>query len=176
MNCELTGLAFQDVLLLMGMKSGTGELILESGNNIGTIIFHKGTILQAFSPYSRAIGDLLVEEGIITEGELLEILLYQKKSGISPIGNLFLKTGKVTFEIIEAMVHQQIRQSIKEFTTWRKIRAGFTEKEIKPFDKISVHVNEFISSEVLHSARIFLSVNTEIREDKAVTTAAAAVV
>lgn len=176
MTCELTGLRFQDVLLLLAMKGSTGELVLESGNNIGTIIFHKGTILQAFSPYSRAIGDLLVEKGIITEGELLDILLNQKKSGIFPIGNLFIKTGKVTFEIIETMVHQQIRQSIKEFLTWPKIHAGFAEKEIKPFDKINLNVHEFISSEVFHSARIFLSINPQIKEDKAVSTAAATAV
>lgn len=113
MNCELTGLLLQGVLLFIAVKTRTGELILESGNNIGSIIFHQGTILHAFSPYSQAIGDLLVEGGIITEAELFE---KQKKDPSSPIGDLFIRTGKVPFEVIEMMVHKQIRQAVKEFT------------------------------------------------------------
>jgi hypothetical protein len=155
MKCESTGFSFQDALLLIGLKARTGELVLESGNNIGTIIFHKGNVLQAFSPYSRAIGDLLVEDGSITEAELLEILLKQKKAAVSPIGVLFLETGKVSFEVIEMMVHQQIRQSIKEFTTWQELRFSFVDKEIEPFDRINLPVHEFIMPETLNSAMDF---------------------
>jgi hypothetical protein len=60
------------------MQHRTGELTLESGNNIGTILLYKGDILQAFSPYSRAIGDLLVEVGLIIETELIDTLKLQK--------------------------------------------------------------------------------------------------
>ena len=67
-------LSFDDVLFILGMRERTGELVVESGNNIGTMLFHRGKVIQAFSPYSRAIGDLLVEEGMISESELIEIL------------------------------------------------------------------------------------------------------
>lgn len=157
MNCESTGFPLQDVLLLIGITERTGELVLESGNNIGTIIFHNGKILQAFSPYSRAIGDLLVEDGIITETELIETLQEQKKTAVSPIGALFLKTGKVSFEVIEMMVHEQIRQSIKEFTTWQKMGFSFLEKEIAPYDTIHLPINEFIPPQTLKSALHFFS-------------------
>lgn len=79
MNCVFSGFSFQDVLLLVGATARSGELVLESGNNIGSIIFHSGRILQAFSPYSRAIGDLLVDEAIISDAELIEMLQEQKK-------------------------------------------------------------------------------------------------
>ena len=70
-NFELT---LQDIFLLLGAQERTGELIIEAGNNIGTIFIHRRKILQAFSPYSRAIGDLLVENGMISESDLIETL------------------------------------------------------------------------------------------------------
>jgi hypothetical protein len=86
MKAESSGLSVQDVLFIIGIQLCTGELVLESGNNIGTMLLHKGKILQAYSPYSRAIGDLLVEDGIITEAELLDALKHQKMSASSPLG------------------------------------------------------------------------------------------
>ncbi|HEY6010019.1 MAG TPA: DUF4388 domain-containing protein, partial [Nitrospirota bacterium] len=98
------GFALTDVLLLMGMQARSGELVIESGNSIGSILFHQGTILQAFSPYSRAIGDLLVEKGLISEDELLETLKQQNKNAYAPLGALLIRAGKVTIEVVEQLV------------------------------------------------------------------------
>jgi hypothetical protein len=144
-------------MLLVGMRDRTGELLLESGNNIGSIIFHQGRVLQAFSPYSRAIGDLLVEDGIISESELLEILQQQKKNYVSPIGALFLRTGKITAQRLELLVHEQIRHAIKDFMAWQNLSVSFLDKEIKPFDAIHLTVHEFVSDDALRSASRFLS-------------------
>ena len=163
MDCELSGFLLRDLLLLVGLKIRTGELILEAGNNIGSIIFHEGKILQAFSPYSRAIGDLLVEDGIITESELLQMLQQQKSTDI-PIGALFVKTGKISFETIETMVHQQIRQAMKEFAGWNKLRFSFLDKDFKPFDRINLLVYEFIPSETIKTASAFFSMIPDVTE------------
>ncbi len=157
MNADLTGFSSQAILFLVGMQQRTGELTLESGNNIGTMLFHKGDILQATSPYSRAIGDLLVEDGLITEEELLETLMLQKKDPSLPLGGLFLKTGKVTLEIIERMVHEQIQQSVKEFGAWKDLSSTFVNKDIQPRDRIHLPTRAFISPESLRSAANFLS-------------------
>lgn len=157
MNCDSSGFSLQDIMLLVGMKGRTGELLLESGNNIGSILFHKGNVLQAFSPYSRAIGDLLVEDGVISESELLDILQLQKKNFISPIGVLFLRTGKITAQGLEQLILEQIRNAIKDFMAWQKLNVSFVDKEIKPFDSIHLRVHEFVAEETLKSAARFLS-------------------
>jgi glutaredoxin-related protein len=157
MNCESTEFNLQDVLLLIGLTERTGELALESGNNIGNMLFYRGMILRSISPYSRAIGDLLVEEGFITEMELIETLKRQKKNSISPIGSLLLKTGKVSFEVLEEMVHEQIRQSVKEFKTWENISLSFQEKDILPADGIHLMIHEFLTEQTLKNAIHFLS-------------------
>jgi len=146
-----------DILLLLGMQARTGELVIESGNNIGTILFHEGKILQAFSPYSQTIGDQWVEEGLISETELLDTLKHQKRNSYVPLGSLLHKTGKVTFEILESVVQKQIRQAVKEFQSWKTLSFTFTDKDIKPFDQISLSVYEFVKPENLESAASFLS-------------------
>jgi len=53
---------------------------MESGNNIGHMLFYRGRILQSMSPYSRSIGDLIMEEGLINDRNLIETLLLRKKN------------------------------------------------------------------------------------------------
>jgi hypothetical protein len=157
MKGDSMGFVLPDVLLLIGLQSRTGELVVESGNNIGSILFHDGKILQAFSPYSRAIGDLLVEKGLINEEELLDTLKLQKKGSYAPLGSLLLKMGKVTLDVIETMVQEQVRQAVNEFHSWEGLHYSFTDKDIQPFDRIHLTIHEFIGSETLSSAMNFIS-------------------
>ena len=159
------GLTLSDIFLLIGIQGRTGELTMESGNNIGTMLFHRGKILQAFSPYSRAIGDLLVEDGLISEAELIETLKLQKKNTYAPLGALLLKMGRVTFEVVEMMVHEQIRQAVKEFKSWDGLVFSFVDKEITPYDLIYLSVHEFIPPETIHAAKAFLSLG-EPKQDR----------
>jgi hypothetical protein len=151
------GLTLPDVLFLLGMRERSGELVVESGNNIGTVLLHRGKILQAFSPYSRAIGDLLVDDGLITESELIETLKIQKRNEYAPLGGLLLMMGKVTIEVIEMMVHEQIRHALKEFQSWTDVKLSFTDKEVKPFDRINLGVHEFLSQETIEALKTFLT-------------------
>jgi len=110
---------------------------------------------RRFSPYSRDIGDLLVEEGLITEAELLGTLKLQKMNSSSPLGELFLMTGKLTIAVIEMMVHEQIRQSVNKYQSWKDFNVTFVNKDILPYDRINLQTREFISPEILRSAAIF---------------------
>jgi uncharacterized protein DUF4388 len=156
-NFELT---LPDIFLLLGARERTGELIIEAGNNIGTIFVHQRKILQTFSPYSRAIGDLLVEKGLISESELIETLQIQKKSEHVPLGSLLIKMGKVTLEVVEMMVHEQIRQAVKEFQSWNNATFSFLDADLNPHDRIHLTLNEFIPPSMVASAKTFLSADT----------------
>jgi len=157
MNVQSSGFNLYDALLLIGLEGRTGELVVESGNNIGSLLFHEGRILLAFSPYTRAIGDLLVEQGVLTDAELLEVLKQQMTGPHTPVGTLLLKTGKVTFPIIEKMVQEQIRKAIEDFSIWDPLDFYFNDKDVKPFDSIHLPVYEFIPAEVVNSALVFVA-------------------
>jgi len=156
MNNGITGFTMPDILLLIAMQGLTGELEIESGNNIGSVLFYQGRILHALSPYSRAIGDLLVEDGLVTETELIDMLKLQKTQTHTPLGCLFLHSGRVSFEIIEMMVYAQIREAVKEFLSWERLSFGFVKKDIQPYDQINLVVHEFIPPSVLASAKRYI--------------------
>ncbi len=157
MNCDLAGFTIQDIILLIGMEGRTGELVIESGNNIGSMHFHEGRILLAFSPYSRAIGDLLVEGGMITDDELLEALKLQKKSNGMLLGTLLVKAGKVQRNVIEVMVREQIRRAVREFLAWPEARVSFNRKDIHPVDLISMPVHEFLPADMVKHSQLFFA-------------------
>jgi hypothetical protein len=155
MSFASAGFALQDLILLIAIENRTGELVVEAGNNIGSLLFHKGRILLAFSPYTRAIGDLLVEQGAVSDSELLEVLKQQRTGVHTPVGALLLKTGKVSSETIERMVHEQIRRAIKDFMSWQNIDFNFLKKDVIPFDEINLPVYEFIPPDVVQSMLSF---------------------
>ena len=152
-----SGFSLLDMLLLIALEGRTGELVLESGNNIGSLLFFEGKLLLAFSPYTRAIGDLLVEQSVLTDAELLDMLKQQRTGPHTPVGMLLLKSGKVTFGQIEAMVHEQIRKAIKDFQAWDPVEFNFVKKTVKPFDAIYLPVYEFLPPEVVESSRLFFA-------------------
>ncbi len=157
MRLTKSGFELLDLVLVIGLESRTGELIIESGNNIGSLLFHEGRILLAFSPYTRAIGDLLVEQGRLTDAELLEALKQQRTGPHTPLGTLLLKTGKVTFRDIERMVKDQIRKAISDFSSWESLDVNFVAKDIQPFDTINLPVFEFLPPDVVRAALFFLA-------------------
>ncbi len=119
---------------------------------------HRGKILQAFSPHTRAIGDLLADDGLITESELIESQRIQKRNEYAPLGGLLIMMGKVTIEVIEMMVHEQIRHAMKEFQSWTDVNLSFTDKEMKPFERINLGVQEFLPQEIIEVLKTFLTV------------------
>ena len=157
MKADTSGFKLHDILLLIGVEGRTGELVVESGNNIGTLLFQDGNILLAFSPYTRAIGDLLVEQGVISDAELLDVLKQQMTGPHTPVGTLLLKTGKVTFEIIETMVREQIRRAVKDFSAWTPLEFIFVQKNVRSFDSIHLPVYEFIPQDAARAALVFVA-------------------
>jgi len=167
MDGKTSGFSIEGILLLLGLEKRTGELVMESGNNIGSMLFHEGRILQAFSPYTRALGDLLVDDGVLTDTELIDVLKLQKSEPDRPVGSMLMRAGKVGFEIVEMMVHEQVRQAVSVFSTWNEICFSFVDKDIQPFDTIHLTVHEFVNPETLKSALDSLSRMITVKSEQA---------
>jgi hypothetical protein len=157
MGFERSGFSLLDVMLLIGLEGRSGELVVEAGNNIGSLLFHEGRVLLAFSPYTQAIGDRLVEQGILTDAELLDVLKQQRTGPHTPVGALLLGSGKVSFQQIESMVHEQIRKAVNDFLAWKNVDYSFQQKEVRPFDSINLPVHEFLPSETIKAALVFVA-------------------
>ena len=94
---------------------------------------------------------------MLTDAELLDVLKQQMTGPHTPVGTLLLKTGKVTFSVIENMVQEQIRRAVKDFSSWKPLDFNFVRKDIRPFDSIHLPVYEFIPSDVAQSSVVFVA-------------------
>ncbi len=113
-------------------------------------------------PYTRAIGDLLVEGGMISEDELIETLKLQKKNSV-PLGALLVQKGKVSLDIIEVMVHEQIRRAVKDFIGWDEVRVSFQVRQVQAVDRICLPVHEFLRPGAAKASKDFLTVSPPAR-------------
>lgn len=156
MQTTRSSLQLPDLLLIIGIEKRTGELVVESGNNIGSLLFHEGRILIGFSPYTRAIGDQLVEQGVISEAELLSALKEQRAGASGPLGSILIARGKVSLAAVEQLVHEQIRKAVADFTAWNPIEFNFVQRSILPADSIHLPVFEFLPPDMLASLRAFV--------------------
>jgi len=82
--------------------------------------------------------------------------MLQKKTRATPLGTLLIRSGKVSYSVVEMMVHEQIRQAVKEIQAWQNISFSFTNKDIKTHDNIHLPVQVFIQPESLIAASNFL--------------------
>lgn len=157
MNTTKSIFELHDLLFLIGAEARTGELVIESGNNIGSLLFHEGKILLAFSPYTKAIGDRLVEQGVINEAELIDVLKQQLARPPIPVGMILMQSGKISYSMLENLIQEQIRSAIKDFSAWKPAEFIFMKKILHPVDGIHLTVHEFLPPDLLHATRAFLS-------------------
>jgi hypothetical protein len=139
------GYTLEDILLITSLQQKTGELTLETERGRGTLRFLNGNIVDSDSPGTRAIGDLLVMRGMLTEKDVEASLLKQKSNPQSgKIGSIFVEEGRVDSFCIQNMVKEQIFSAIEDFSTWKNVCFSFQEKEVIASDDIHVSLTDII--------------------------------
>ena len=75
---SLEDVAVADVLQFVYLGKRTGTLELERGEERARFTFHEGTLVGAQAPGAPRLGDLLVEEGHLSAGELEQSVRHLK--------------------------------------------------------------------------------------------------
>ncbi|MEW6730980.1 MAG: DUF4388 domain-containing protein [Acidobacteriota bacterium] len=124
---ELTGhlsdFPLTDILQILSLSCKTGTLILrgEKGHR-GMLVFIRGKIVQATTDSTiYSLGEILVQEGIITEKGLEEVLSLQTQmSKPRLLGSILVEKGVVGRDYLLRAIKQQIQNSINEMLSWRR--------------------------------------------------------
>jgi hypothetical protein len=139
------GYTLEDILLITSLQKKTGELTLETECGKGTLRFLNGNIVDSDSPYTTAIGDLLIQRGLVTQDDLRTSLAQQENDPESgKIGKIFIDSGRVDEACITNMVKEQIFTAIQDFSTWKNVYFTFKEKDVLPSDDIHVTLTDII--------------------------------
>lgn len=134
-----------DVLSIIAEKRPTGVLTLETEIHLGTLTFKDGLLINVQSPYGLKLGDIILAQGKVDTELLLKTVEMQKKDGNKePLGSIFIKMGKITFEEVKEIVAFQMEDALKTFRKWSDISFSFSSKDITYFDSICLEPERYL--------------------------------
>ena len=106
---NLEDVSVAEVMQFIHLGGRTGTLRLENGEIHAEIGFHRGRIVNSWSPESRRLGDLLVAENLIAQETLDQALTIQ--AGEHPkrsLGQILVMSENLDLEAIRVAVESQI--------------------------------------------------------------------
>jgi len=115
-DIENVGLPF--VLETISYSKETGTLKLLGDKQEGNIYFRSGKVIFADSSLQKVrLGEILVEQGKITDTEIKSILHRQKKEG-KKFGEILREKGKITEEEIAKCLNYQAEEVVFQLLSW----------------------------------------------------------
>lgn len=136
-----------DILSIIAAKKLSGVLTLENQLHLGTLTFKDGLLIGAQSPYGQKLGDIVVAQGKVDGELLLKTVEMQKKEGNNePLGTLFVRMGKITFDDVKDIVTFQLEDALKIFTKWLNTTFSFSPIDITPVDSISLKPERYLAN------------------------------
>ena len=141
-----------DVLQLLAMGKKTGCLSIAHKQSFGYIYFDKGRICYASIVNRRdRLGDILVKNGHITQGQLDDAIQSQGTQRSARLGDLLVAQGAITVELLHEQVRVQIEEAVYFLFTWAEGAFNF-EPDVAP-DEQDVVVSINPESLLLEGAR-----------------------
>lgn len=137
-------------LLSLGQKSGC--LSVADGSRFGQIYFEKGRINYARIVNRRdRLGDILVRDGVLAQGQLEEVLKRQSLEPDRRVGELLVACDYITRAELTRYIRLQIEEAIYHLFTWSRGNFFF-EVDAQP-DSADIVVSINPESLLLEAAR-----------------------
>jgi hypothetical protein len=117
-NLSYTELA--DLLKIVNLSSKTGTLYIAGSNSKARLYFETGKLLRAESSrFSTRVGDILVDQGVMTR-ERVDVALdiQSKENGARKLGAIICDDLNVEVKDIEAALRTQFKSVVVDLLTW----------------------------------------------------------
>src|ERR1700716_3070850 len=136
---NLEDVSVADALQFIHLGGRTGTLTLSRGEVTAEIGFHQGRIVNAWGPGSKRLGDLLVDNGGISQDTLDQALREQEReTPRRSLGQILVTMGVLSSDAMYTAVQQQIERTVYDLVTWTSGTFHFALDDLKPIDDISV--------------------------------------
>jgi hypothetical protein len=130
--------AIADVMQLIRLGGHSGTLSLHSGEEEALIGFERGRLVSAWSPRRLRLGELLVQARAIDEAALQQALEAQEaQRPRRTIGQILVRQGATTPEVIRQVVGQEIERVVKEVVAWSSGTFDFALDDLTPMVEVS---------------------------------------
>lgn len=142
---QQNSILLNDVLSIIASKKLSGILTIENQLHLGTLTFKDGLLIGAQSPYGQKLGDIIVAQGKVDSELLLKTVEMQKREGDrEPLGSLFIRMGKVSFDEVKDIVTFQLEDALKIFKKWLNITFSFSPINTVPVDSIYLKPEKYL--------------------------------
>ncbi len=138
---DVTTFAVRDLLGWLAGRRATGTLSLVRGMEAWQLRLRQGMVTVATSSAgSLPLGRLLVERGLLDEGQLAGALERSRRSH-ARLGRTLERAGLVRAEVLAALLGERIRRVIDDLLTWSDGRFVFDEGEGRERAAVSAGVD-----------------------------------
>src|SRR5438067_6620737 len=171
---NLQDVSVADAMQFIHLGGRTGTLTLLRGDVKAEIGFHQGRIVNASSPGTKRLGDLLLEAGAIEPPTLGEALRKQgEEHPRRSLGQILVAMKAVDSDTIYRTIEQQIERTVYDLVTWNQGTFHFALDDLKPIDDIAVvpgdvirHLNLDTQMVLLDALRVFDERNRDAERAK----------
>ncbi len=117
---NLEDLGLGEILQIVSLSRKSGSLSLYSRGREGKIVFRNGQVVRASSSsFQQNLGEILIQKGIIDASTLKSAISIQQKSDSRErLGSILVKNFKVSDEVIEDVVREQIERVVYSLFAW----------------------------------------------------------
>lgn len=115
----LRDVGLADICQLLAMGRKTGCLTLTDRSNFGYIYFRDGRVIHA-SVLNRPdrLGDLLVQNGVVSRAELAKAMEVQSQDRGARLGEILVSAGALSTKDLHRFVSLQIEEAVYHLFTW----------------------------------------------------------
>ncbi|MFO7811605.1 MAG: DUF4388 domain-containing protein [Pelovirga sp.] len=141
-------------LISLGKKSGT--LVLQNGQDHGSVSFCDGQVVRASSSlYPQGLGTLLCERRLISLPQVQEALKFQQRlRKHQPLGVIISYLYKLAAHDIEQVVRDQIEHIVVDFCRWQEGEFSFSIEKVDPYGSAALNPFDLILEKGLSPQRL----------------------
>lgn len=150
---NLEDLGLGEILQIVSLSRKTGILSLHSKGREGSVIFRQGQVVRAASStFQQSLGEVLIQKGVIDLAVLRKALALQQEDGFRErLGVILIKSFGVSYEIVEAVVREQIENVVFTLFEWSEGSFEFVVSEhIETVDGIRMDPLQFMLDQGLN--------------------------
>ncbi len=154
---NLLDVSIADVMQFVHLGGRTGTLRIDSGDRRAEVGFHRGRIINAWTPESKRVGDILHERGIIDIETLEQALARQdREMPRVSLGKMLVNMGAVDADTLREVVAEKIELTIYDLVGWRHGNFEFALDELRPVDDIAVYPGDILPDINLNTQMVVL--------------------
>ncbi|MCI0330938.1 MAG: DUF4388 domain-containing protein [candidate division Zixibacteria bacterium] len=139
---SLNRFSVAEVFQLLSFSRKTGTLGLQRQEEVAMVYFQQGNVIYAYTPKQKVpLGELLIEQGILTEKQLAAALAEKSKQPNRRIGEVFVNQGHVSRSQLEEAVRRQVEELIYRLLHWETGNFKFYENEFPTEEEVLIQIS-----------------------------------